>query len=294
MKFPPASANRRHDLAGVLAGCAPGPALVPEDHRAEAELRDPQAAARRAACSARKPPSVDHTLCTDILFEHSIRRCTSLSARDAAKAAPHPRRGARTAPTILDATERLLAERRFDELSVADILEAAKVSRSSFYFYFESKHAVLAELVRAAVDQAVGVAQPWLDHEPEESTRAALEHGTRGGARLWREHAPVLRAVVENWRSDPGLAQLWTEMMERFTALAAERIELDRRSGRAPTSGSDPRTLAALLTWMGERAYYLAAIGHPEFNEEERLVDALTDIWLAVIYNGPPAPRENE
>ena len=45
---------------------------------------------------------------------------------------------------------------------------------------------------------------------------------------------------------------------------------------------------------MGERAYYLAAIGHPAFDDEERLVDALTDIWLAVIYNGPPAPRENE
>ena len=195
---------------------------------------------------------------------------------------------------ILDATERLLAERRFDELSVADILEAAKVSRSSFYFYFESKHAVLAELVRAAVDQAVEVAQPWLDHQPEESPRAALAHGTRGGARLWREHAPVLRAMVENWRSDPGLTQLWTDMMERFTALAAERIELDRRSGRAPITGSDSRTLAALLTWMGERAYYLAAIGHPAFNDEERLVDALTDIWLAVIYNGPPAPRGND
>ena len=36
---------------------------------------------------------------------------------------------------ILDATERLLLDHRFDELRVADILSAAKVSRASFYFY---------------------------------------------------------------------------------------------------------------------------------------------------------------
>jgi TetR/AcrR family transcriptional regulator, ethionamide resistance regulator len=195
---------------------------------------------------------------------------------------------------ILQATERLLAERRFDELSVADILETADVSRSSFYFYFESKAAVLAELVRAAVDQALEVAEPWLDHDVGEPPRAALEHGTRGGARLWREHAPVLRAVVENWRTDPGLARLWTEMMDRFTSVAAQRIEHDRKSGRAPTTRADPHTIAALLTWMGERAYYLAAIDQPPFDDEARLIDALTDIWLAVIYNGPPAPRVND
>ena len=36
---------------------------------------------------------------------------------------------------ILDATERLLVDHRFDELRVAHILSAAKVSRASFYFY---------------------------------------------------------------------------------------------------------------------------------------------------------------
>lgn len=187
---------------------------------------------------------------------------------------------------ILAATERLLAERRFDQLSVADILDAADVSRSSFYFYFESKHAVLAELVRSAVGEAMDIAQPWLQHE-DASPRETLEQGTLGGARLWQAHAPVLRAIVENWRSDPGLAELWAEMMERFTAAAAERIEHDRRARRAPLTAADARTLAALLTWMGERAYYLAAIGHPDFEDEERLVDALTEVWLAAIYREP-------
>lgn len=50
--------------------------------------------------------------------------------------------------------------------------------------------------------------------------------------------------------------------MERFTAAAAERIEHDRRAGCAPAMDVDARMLAAALTWLGERAYYLAAVGH--------------------------------
>jgi AcrR family transcriptional regulator len=189
---------------------------------------------------------------------------------------------------ILNATEQLLAERRFDDLNVADILRVARVSRASFYFYFDSKHAVLGELVRRAVARARSVAQPWVEEDtaPPES---ALRHGTGEGARLWREHAPVLRAIVENWRSDERLTALWLEMMEGFTAAATYRIERDRAAGRAPDTGVDAHTLASALTWLSERVYYLAAIGHPAFSDEQRLIDVLTDIWLSAIYNGLPA-----
>jgi AcrR family transcriptional regulator len=187
---------------------------------------------------------------------------------------------------ILDATERLLVDHRFDQLTVADILSAAKVSRASFYFYFPSKHAVLAELVRTVVEQALEVAQPWLEHD--DSPRATLRQGTLDGARLWRAHAPVLRAIVENWRSDPALTELWSEMMDRFTAAATQRIQHDRRAGRAPAKEVDARVLAAALTWLGERAYYLAAIAHAPFDDEQALVEALTEIWVSTIYGGQP------
>src|SRR3954454_15051091 len=89
---------------------------------------------------------------------------------------------------ILDATEELLTTRRFDEIAVADVLAAAGVSRASFYFYFESKHAVLAELVRDAVGAGHQAARPWLEHpggpSPAERLRQAVTHGEpRGGAR---------------------------------------------------------------------------------------------------------------
>lgn len=77
-------------------------------------------------------------------------------------------------------------------------------------------------------------------------------------------------------------------MMESFTAVATERIERDRAAGHAPVTGVDLHTLASPLTWMGERAYYLAAVGHPAFSDEQRLVDVLTHVWLTAIYAEPP------
>jgi hypothetical protein len=103
------------------------------------------------------------------------------------------------------------------------------------------------------------------------------------------KHAPVLRAIVENWRSDEKLTVLWMEMMEGFTQAAIHRIERDRAAGRAPRTSVDASTLASTLTWMSERIYYLAAIGHPAFRDEQQVIDALTDVWLSVIYNGPPS-----
>lgn len=191
---------------------------------------------------------------------------------------------------ILDATEYLLAQQRFDELSVADILRSARVSRASFYFYFESKYAVLGELVRRAVKQAETAAQPWVEEE-DESPERTLRQGTSQGLQLWTKHAPVLRAIVENWRSDEKLAALWLEMMEGFTTAATQRIEHDRATGRAPRTSVDASLIASTLTWMGERIYYLAAIGHPAFRDEQQVIDVLTDVWLSVIYNGPPSTK---
>jgi AcrR family transcriptional regulator len=189
------------------------------------------------------------------------------------------RRESAVRETILDATERLLADRRFDEITVADILAAAGVARGSFYFNFESKHDVLAELVTRAIGRGRSAARSWLAVEGEDSRRAAVRQSIGEGAQLWAEQAPVLRAIVENWRADPKLTELWLRMMGGFTALTVERIA-EEGAGQ----GADVESLSATLTWLGERLYYLAAIGVPPFDDQEKLVDVLTHIWMASVY----------
>lgn len=191
---------------------------------------------------------------------------------------------------ILAATRSLLDDHRFDELSVADILAAAGVARGSFYFYFASKHQVLAELARRAVSRGHEAAEPWI--ASSDDPRETIRHGISEGAKLWRAEAPVLRAMVENWRSDPELGELWLGMMGSFTTATAERIAADQgpvgeaAAGEGAGVAVDTGDLAAALTWLGERLYYLAAIGVEPFADEEALVDVLTHIWMSVLHPG--------
>src|SRR5215470_19164846 len=159
---------------------------------------------------------------------------------------PHGRRSAGGGDTtdlreaILAATAGLLAVRSFGELAVSDILTAAGVSRGSFYFYFDSKHDVLAELVRRAVAQGHQAAAPWLAIPADPA--AALRTGTTAGAELWRQSAPVLRAIVENWRTDPRLEALWTEQMQTFTDATVAQVNADPRA-QAHLAGQDLEAL---------------------------------------------------
>ncbi|TDD65660.1 TetR/AcrR family transcriptional regulator [Actinomadura darangshiensis] len=187
--------------------------------------------------------------------------------------------------SILTATRGLLDERPFDQIAVADILTAAGISRGSFYFYFESKQDVLAELVRQAIAEGHAASESWLGRGPgEDDRRAATRRSIADGARLWAEQAPVLRAIVENWRTDPKLTELWSELMAGFTRVTAEQIDADRAAGVITHRAIDSETLGATLTWLGERLYYLAALGQAPFDDQEKLTDVLTHIWMSALY----------
>jgi AcrR family transcriptional regulator len=219
------------------------------------------------------------------------------SSRSPRSPRPHGRRSASgerpstdVREAILAATAGLLAEKSFGDLAVGDILTAAAVSRGSFYFYFDSKHDVLAELVRRAVAAGHAAAAPWLAGPggPADPV-VALRAGIIAGAALWRASAPVLRAIVENWRADPRLEALWTAQMQTFTDATVAQIDADPRA-RERLAGQDIPALASALTWLGERLYYLAATGTPPFDDQDTLVATLLHVWTTALYADTSTP----
>jgi AcrR family transcriptional regulator len=164
---------------------------------------------------------------------------------------------------------------------VADLIQAAGVSRGSFYFYFESKEGVVAALLERIVDEIHEAALPWLDRgdtEPEPALRTAFD----GALAMWRRHAPVLRATVESLQSDPAIRDLWGAVLDRFATEAAVQIEKDRAQGVAP-DGPPARTLGGALVAMNERTFYFAIVGSDPASDAE-LSATLTSIWLASVY----------
>jgi AcrR family transcriptional regulator len=216
---------------------------------------------------------------------------SSGSAQNVGAAADGAARGADTRAEILAATERLLEGGSLHELSVADIIDQAGVSRATFYFYFSSKYALIAGLLTQIMDDVYGVARPFLERADDESPYDALSNGISAAAALWKAHRPAMRAMSEHWPTDPELGELWLGIVDRFTDALAAEVDRQRKQGFAPP-GPHSRELIATLLWTAERCFYVAGLGVDEgMRSEEQAAEVLIALWRGAIYGGLPGEQ---
>lgn len=193
-------------------------------------------------------------------------------------------RNADTRSQIFAATEELLERVSLHDLSVAQIIHQAELSRATFYAYFSSKFDVVAGLLTMVTDDAFEVARLFINRPQDESPDEALRRALESTARLWRTHRFALRAAVEHWHSVEELRPLWLVAVARFTEAIASEIDRQRASGLAP-HGVDSLELTTALLWATERSLYVAGleVGSP-LSCEEDAVPALYALWRGAIY----------
>lgn len=122
---------------------------------------------------------------------------------------PADRRIRRTRGLLHEALGSLIREKAYDRISVAEILERAQVSRSTFYLHFRDKDDLLTSSMRAfllgvlsmegtdAAEKMASFSRPLLTHihEHRRSTKAKL--GERGRAILHEHLRRVLSHAME-------------------------------------------------------------------------------------------------
>jgi AcrR family transcriptional regulator len=202
---------------------------------------------------------------------------------------PRSHRGTSDAETtIFDATERLLAQIPLHDISVADIIKEAQISRATFYFYFSSKFAVVSGLLARVMDDIYEVVQPFVGGTAEESAEETLRRSLGASVDVWFAHGPALRAAHEHWHAVPELREQWLAVVERFTDAVAGQIDRERKAGLAP-KGPNSRRLAATLLWATDRCLYIASSGaDPSLSGAAPVIDVLISLWLGGIYGDAP------
>jgi len=189
---------------------------------------------------------------------------------------------------VFAATERLLGRVRAAELTVADILSEAQISRRTFYTHFRSKDQVIVALVERTMREMPAIAQPFLARAPDESRRDALRRSIGLAIKLWSEHRFVLRAVAEQWRDMAEIRESWLAVIERFTTAISAEIDAERAAGQAPP-GPDSSQLAAMLLWSTSHTIYIAGLNvDADLPDESSLLDAFTTLWIGTIYGSLP------
>jgi AcrR family transcriptional regulator len=191
-----------------------------------------------------------------------------------------------TERAIFGATEELLREVPLQDVSVAQIIERAGVSRATFYFYFSSKYAVVTGLLARVMDEVYEVMQPFIRRDTKTVAEEPLRESLTAAAEVWSTHRASLRAVMEHWHAVPELQTLWLDVVNRFASGLAVDIDRERKAGLA-ADGLDSRVLGSALIWGTERCFHVAGLGVDEdLPNEQAIVEPLLALWLGTIYGG--------
>jgi AcrR family transcriptional regulator len=196
------------------------------------------------------------------------------------------RKGDRNEQMILKTAERLLTDSPLADVTVEALARGAGISRSSFYFYFGSKEDVLLSLLDRLVgeiDAAIGALDRTIAEDPIASVRAAIE----SSARVWRDHGPVLHAVIEAAGSHDAVREAWHATMRRFVDAIAATIRAERARAAAPETGPSPEQLASTLVWANERLFQLSSLREASALTGDEIVPVLAEVWYRAIYARP-------
>jgi AcrR family transcriptional regulator len=188
---------------------------------------------------------------------------------------------------ILDATEHVLDRIPVHDLSVAQIIDEARIARATFYAYFASKYEVVAALLDDVMLEMYELLLPYVERPRDVEPANAIHEVLSKSARLWHRHASLFRAVHDHRHAVPELGEQWLRVTEQFTDAVAVEIDRDVAGGLAP-GGRDTRQLAASLVWSTEHLLYIAGSGlDQDLPSESEIIPTLVNLWMGAIYTTP-------
>ena len=192
-------------------------------------------------------------------------------------------RGDRQRAAIVGAVRELLEEKSFADLSVSAISERAGITRSGFYFYFDSKYAVLAVIMAGFLEQLDELTHGFAPRAPEESAPVFAKRMVGSAAAVFASNHPVMEACTVAQNTDAQIRQLMNDVEDTVIAKVVAVVEQD--AGARPISGDLPalvRTLTAAtaMTLSGDSAF----VGRGE--DPQRALDILERLWLTALWGG--------
>ncbi|WGY00443.1 TetR/AcrR family transcriptional regulator [Nocardioides sp. QY071] len=192
-------------------------------------------------------------------------------------------KGDRREQAILEGAYDMLRTVPLRNMSIDDLAKRAGLSRSSFYFYFESKWQVLSALLSKVTADVFQASQLIFDRPAGMPPDAAIEHAVVEIIQVWERHGHVLREVADAAAAEPDLQAQWDSILGRFIDASAASIERDQKAGVA-IPGPPARSLAAALMWMGERNLSLMSLRSDNAIPSTEMFETMTTIWLRTVY----------
>ncbi len=197
---------------------------------------------------------------------------------------PPRRRGDRQRRAIVKAVRELLQEKPFAELSVSTISDRAGVARSGFYFYFDSKYAVLAHILGEVAEELDDLTHDFAPRGADETPGEFAKRMIGSAAAVYAHNDPVMSACNMARGTDAEIR----EILDRYNDAVVDQIvpivEAEIRQGTAEPISADVRGLVRTLS----AATALTLSGESMFTGPDRdlnrAVGVLETLWLHALW----------
>jgi AcrR family transcriptional regulator len=189
-----------------------------------------------------------------------------------------------TRDRLLAVAQRLLDQgESYTEISVERLVSEAKLSRSTFYVYFQDKGDLLRAWFTEVESEIASAARDWWALGAQ-ATRADLRAALEQVVRTYRPHTALMAAMYDAAAYDPAVRDLVRGMMDRNIAALRKHIRSGQAEGFVDPELPAEQT-AAWLQWMAERGLHqlVRTAGDAE-------VEQLIDAYTAIVWNALYAP----
>jgi AcrR family transcriptional regulator len=196
-------------------------------------------------------------------------------------------RGDRQRDAIVLAVRELLQERPFSDLSVSMISARAGVARSGFYFYFDSKYAVLARIVSEALEELDALTHNFAPREADETPQDFAKRMVGSAAMVFATNDPIMSACTIAQNTDGEIRDLMNDFEDAVIAKIVGVVQGD--AGARPISDDIPalvRTLTA--TTAMTLSHDAAFVGRDD--DPQRAMAILERMWLSALWGGDNLP----
>ncbi len=186
----------------------------------------------------------------------------------------------------MQAVRDLLQETTFAELSVSTISNRAGVARSGFYFYFDSKYAVLAQILAEAAEELEELTQYFAPRRPDESPEQFAKRMVGSAAAVYTNNDPVVVACNAARHTDIEIRGILERQFEAVLSQIVGVVDAEMRAGTAHPISADIPTLVRTLAGTTS----LTLTGDPLLvgpdSDVDRRVRVLEQLWLNALWGG--------
>lgn len=194
------------------------------------------------------------------------------------------RRGDRQRQAIVRAVRELLTEKPFAELSVSTISDRAGVARSGFYFYFDSKYAVLAHILGEAADELEELTGDFAPRGDDETPAEFARRMVGSAAAVYAHNDPVMSACNSARGTDAEIREILERYNELVIAQVLPIVEVEMGKGAAdPISGDVEALVRTLCAATAQTLSGESLFTGPDRNLP-RAVAVLEKLWLHALW----------